>query len=400
MKSVLREVSNRQQFFTETLNHPKTYTETDDEIKAILKSALPKIQVWGIGGAGNNAVNRLTNLGVEGAEMIAVNTDAQHLLSVVADKKLLIGKETTRGFGAGNAPKIGELSAIESAEEIKDMLDADLVFVTYGLGGGTGTGAGPVVAKLAREKGALAVVTCTMPFRMEGVKRLQNAVEGLERIQEISDTLVLVPNERLLQLAPDITMKSGFLIADEVLVRSVKGITELIMRPQLINLDFADVRRVVANGKIGMIGYGESDSQNHRVEEAVRETLENPLLCDVDVSTAKRALICISGGDSLSLAEAQEAVFKISNQIDPNAEVIWGASIEPELNNTLRIICILSEVYSSLTKVPSRGFGKLIDDFPDVSSSAQTHIPMEEDDSPSIIQNTKRGRFRRKSISS
>ncbi|MFX1533517.1 MAG: cell division protein FtsZ [Promethearchaeota archaeon] len=398
MKSIFRDVSERERYFADTVKHPKTYTEMNDEIRQILENSLPRIQVWGIGGAGNNAINRLMNLGVEGAEMIAVNTDAQHLLSVMADRKVLIGKETTRGFGAGNLPKIGELSAIESAEEIKEIMEADLVFVTYGLGGGTGTGAGPVVAKLAREKGSLAVVTCTLPFRMEGLKRSQNATEGLERIQEISDTLVLVPNERLLQLSPDLTMKRGFLIADEVLVRAVKGITELIMKPQLINLDFADVQRVVADGRIGMIGYGESDNQNHRVEEAVRETLENPLLCDVDVSTAKRALICISGGDSLSLAEAQEAVLKISNQIDPDAEVIWGASIEPDLNNTLRIICILSGVRSSLTEASARDLDRWIKEIPDVTFSVRDY---KEDNSPSNpldVKQKRKRRFRRKSI--
>ncbi|MFX1250443.1 MAG: cell division protein FtsZ [Promethearchaeota archaeon] len=398
MNSIVRDVSERQRHFTDTKKHPKTYTEMNDEIRQILEDSLPKIQVWGIGGAGNNAINRLMDYGVEGAEMIAVNTDAQHLLSVMADRKVLIGKETTRGFGAGNLPKIGELSAIESAEEIKDIMEADLVFVTYGLGGGTGTGAGPVVAKLAREKGSLAVVTCTMPFRMEGLKRSQNASEGLERIQEISDTLVLVPNERLLQLSPDITMKMGFLIADEVLVRAVKGITELIMKPQLINLDFADVQRVVADGKIGMIGYGESNNQGNRVEEAVRETLENPLLCDVDVSTAKRALICISGGDTLSLAEAQEAVQKISIKIDPDAEVIWGASIEPDLNNSLRIICILSGVRSSLTETSTRNLDQWTKEITDVTFSTGNY---KEDTTPSrsldIKQKPKR-RFRRKSI--
>ncbi|MFX0062640.1 MAG: cell division protein FtsZ [Candidatus Hermodarchaeota archaeon] len=398
MKTIVRDVSERQKYFTDTVKHSKTYTEMNDEIRQILENSLPRIQVWGIGGAGNNAINRLMNLGVEGAEMIAVNTDAQHLLSVMADRKVLIGKETTRGFGAGNLPKIGELSAIESAEEIKEIMEADLVFVTYGLGGGTGTGAGPVVAKLAREKGSLAVVTCTMPFRMEGLKRSQNASEGLERIKEISDTLVLVPNERLLQLSPDITMKMGFMIADEVLVRAVKGITELIMKPQLINLDFADVQRVVADGRIGMIGYGESNNQNNRVEEAVRETLENPLLCDVDVSSAKRALICISGGDSLSLAEAQEAVLKISNQIDPDAEVIWGASIEPDLTNSLRIICILSGVRSSLTEASTRDLDRWIKEIPDVTFSVGDY---KEDNTPSrsldLKQKPKR-RFRRKSI--
>ncbi|MFX1536468.1 MAG: cell division protein FtsZ [Promethearchaeota archaeon] len=314
MKSLIKEVLNRKDDYEDR-------EITNDQIWETLESCRLKIQVWGVAGMGNNVVNLLMTMGGERAEMIAVNTDSQHLDNVMADKKLLIGKNITRSC---NDPKIGEFAAKESADAIKNSLEADLVFIIYGLGGNTSTGAGSVIAKLARDMGALTVAVCTLPFRMEGLERVRNAMEGLKRIQKISNTLIIVPNKNLLHLSSDLTLERALEINNEIIARAVKGITELIMKPQLINLDFADIQRMVADGRIGMIGYGESDNQNHRVEEAVRETLKYPSLCDVAISTAKRALICISGGDSLSLAEAQEAVLKISNQIDPDAEIIWG----------------------------------------------------------------------------
>ncbi|MFX0051968.1 MAG: cell division protein FtsZ, partial [Candidatus Hermodarchaeota archaeon] len=307
------------------------------------------VQVLGIGGAGNNAVYRLMNTGVD-AECVAVNTDAQHLLSTRAHKKLLIGKDTSRGFGAGNNPEIGEAAARESLEDIKNMIQANMVFITCGLGGGTGTGAAHVIAKQAKEKGALTVSICTLPFQMEGVKRYENARSGLKKLYDASDTVIVVPNEKLLQLSDDITMMAAFRIADEVLLRAVKAITELITKPQLINLDFADVRKILTEGGMAMIGLGESDHQNMKVDEAVFESLRNPLLDDLDISRAKKGLICVSGGEGLALKDAEVAVMKIATEIDNSAEIIWGATIDPELGNKIRIIVVLSDVHSPLTE--------------------------------------------------
>lgn len=320
----------------------------DHGLSDLLTERLPRVQVIGIGGAGNNAVYRLMNSEVE-AECVAVNTDAQHLLSTRAHRKLLIGKDTSRGFGAGNNPEIGETAALESLEEIKNILNGNMVFITCGLGGGTGTGAAHIIAKQAKEKGALTVSICTLPFQMEGIKRYENARSGLKKLYEASDTVIVVPNEKLLQISEDITMMAAFRIADEVLLRAVKAITELITRPQLINLDFADVRKILSEGGMAMIGLGESDHQTVKVEEAVFEALKNPLLDDLDISRAKKGLICVSGGEGLALKDAEEAVMKIATEIDNSAEIIWGATINPDLGNKIRVIVVLSDVHSPLT---------------------------------------------------
>ena len=329
--------------------YPPSPPVINSEIADLLTERLPKVQVIGVGGAGNNAVYRLMNTEVE-AECVAVNTDAQHLLSTRANKKVLIGKDTSRGFGAGNDPEVGETAARESLEDIKTMIQANMVFITAGLGGGTGTGAAHVIAKQAKEKGALTVSICTLPFQMEGVKRYQNARMGLKKLYESSDTVIVVPNEKLLQLSDDITMMAAFRIADEVLLRAVKAITELITKPQLINLDFADVRKILVEGGMAMIGLGESDHQHMKVDEAVFESLKNPLLDDLDISSAKKALICVSGGEGLALKDAEEAVMKIAAEIDNSAEIIWGATIDPELGSKIRVIVILSDVHSPLTE--------------------------------------------------
>ena len=321
----------------------------DDAISDILTERLPRVQVIGVGGAGNNAVYRLMNTEVD-AECVAVNTDAQHLLSTRAHTKLLIGKDTSRGFGAGNNPEIGESAARESLDDIKNMLHANMVFITCGLGGGTGTGAAHVIARQAKEKGALTVSICTLPFQMEGVKRYENARQGLKKLYEASDTVIVVPNEKLLQLSDDITMMAAFRIADAVLLRAVTAITELITKPQLINLDFADVKKILTEGGMAMIGLGESDHQSIKVDEAVYEALRNPLLDDLDISRAKKGLICVSGGETLALKDAEEAVMKIATEIDNAAEIIWGATIDPDLGNKIRVIVVLSDVHSPLTE--------------------------------------------------
>ncbi len=331
--------------------------QIDDAIADILTERLPRVQVIGVGGAGNNAIYRLMNSGVD-AECVAINTDAQHLLSTRAHKKVLIGKDTSRGFGAGNNPEIGETAARESLDEIKNMLQANMVFITCGLGGGTGTGAAHVIARQAKEKGALTVSICTLPFQMEGVKRYENARQGLKKLYEASDTVIVVPNEKLLQLSDDITMMAAFRIADAVLLRAVTAITELITKPQLINLDFADVKKILTEGGMAMIGLGESDHQSIKVDEAVYEALRNPLLDDLDISRAKKGLICVSGGEGLALKDAEEAVMKIATEIDNSAEIIWGATIDPDLGNKIRVIVVLSDVHSPLTETEGLYYSK------------------------------------------
>ena len=335
-------------------NNYESMQEMDANIASLLRRSLPKVQMIGIGGAGNNAASRvfsrLDSLGINDVEIVIVNTDAQDLLNSFGHKKVLIGYEITKGFGAGNDPAVGEAAALESTEELKELITGDLVFIACGLGGGTGTGAASVIASLAREKGALTVSICTLPFNMEGSVRGLNASKGLKKLYESSDTVVVVPNERLLKLNSDLTVIQGFRIADEVLVRAVTAISELITKPQAVNLDFNDVRKVLGQGGVALIGMGASKSQNSKVEEAVNDALNNPLLVDLDLSTARKALICVGGGEDLSLKEAEAVVQRIKRNIDPSAEIIWGASIErsKEFEGTLRIITILSDIESNL----------------------------------------------------
>lgn len=357
MESIIRDVLNGTGSFKDlekakTVNSsmfaPQFPERVQEDTNSSLVDSLPKIQVLGVGGAGNNAIDRLMSIGVD-AECIAVNTDAQHLISTSSHKKLLIGKEKCRGYGAGNNPSVGELAARESTQDVDAIIKGDMVFITCGLGGGTGTGAAPVIARQAKEKGALTVSVCTLPFGMEGQKRYENARDGLKRLFEASDTVIVVPNEKLLHLSEEITMVAAFKIADEVLVRAVKAITELITKPQLINLDFADVKKILTDGGLALIGLGESDHQHMKVKESVADALKNPLLNDLEIRSAKKALVCVSGGETLSLRDAEEAVMKVVSEIDNTAEIIWGAAIDKDLGNKLRLIVILSDVNSSLT---------------------------------------------------
>jgi len=319
--------------------------EEDDMLKKLLEERKANIKVVGVGGAGNNTINRLIELGIVGAETIAVNTDAQQLLYNNADRKILIGKEVSGGLGAGSDPKLGEEAAKESKGELQKVLrGADMVFITCGLGGGTGTGASPVLAEISKKLGALTVGVVTLPFSMEGKQRMDNATYGLEKLEKIVDTLIVIPNDKLLEIVPDVSLTTAFKIADEILVNSVKGITELVTKPGLINLDFADVKAVMGEGGIAMIGMGASDTENRAIE-AVERALNNPLL-DVDIQGAKGALINISGGSDITIKECQEVVDAVSSKLDPNAKIIWGAQIDKTLGDTLRCLIIVTGVQS------------------------------------------------------
>lgn len=325
-------------------NHDANFS--DDELERLLAAQKAAIKVVGAGGGGNNTVNRITEVGIKGAETIAINTDAQDLLYTTASKKLLIGKTITKGLGAGSNPKIGEESAKESEHEIKQALSgADMVFITCGLGGGTGTGSAPVIADVAKKMGALTVGIVTMPFTMEGNRRYENAVIGLERMEHLVDTLIVIPNDKLLELAPDLPLYTAFKVADEILTNAVKGIAEMVTKAGLVNLDFADIRAVMSNGGVALIGVGESDSEN-RAQEAVEKAIENPLL-DADISGADGALINIAGGKDMTLDEAKTVVETISERLSDEAKIIWGAQIYEDLDRTIRAMLIVTGVKSS-----------------------------------------------------
>ncbi len=322
-------------------------TDVDEELKKILEQIQAKIYVVGVGGAGCNTVNRMMQVGIQGAKIIAVNTDAQDLLKIRAHKKILIGKELTRGGlgGAGNNPKMGEEAARENERDIREALEgADMVFITCGLGGGTGTGAAPVVAEMAKKMGALTVSVVTLPFTVEGIRRIKNAEYGLERLRKNSDTVIVIPNDKLMEVAPNLPIHMAFKVADEILVQAVKGITELITKPGLVNLDFNDVRAVMKDGGVAMIGIGESDSEK-RALEAAQQALNSPLL-DVDISGAKGALISISGSD-VKLEEAQQVIELVTSKLDPEAQVIWGGiQLDEELEKMIRILIVVTGVSS------------------------------------------------------
>ncbi len=307
---------------------------TDEELKAALEQSMAKVRVVGAGGSGNNTMKRMKEVGIHGAELIAINTDVQHLLITPADKKVLIGKQITNGLGAGSNPEVGEAAAKESLKDLSAVLtDSDLVFVTCGMGGGTGTGSAPIVAQVARDIGALSVGIVTLPFSVEGKRRMQNALTGLRKLKKECDTVIVIPNDKLLEIVPELPLNAAFKVADEVLTNAVKGITELITKPGLVNLDFADVKTILSEGGSAMIGLGESSntsSSESRAMEAVEEALNSPLL-DVDISEANKALINVVGGSDMTLREAEIICEAVAAKISDNAHIIWGAMIDDSL---------------------------------------------------------------------
>ena len=326
----------------------KSNDDLDEELLKIISESQANIIVVGTGGAGNNTISRLNEIGIEGAKTITVNTDAQDLFYSTADKKLLLGRQTCGGLGAGGEPTVGEESAEESEEDIREELEgADMVFVTCGLGGGTGTGSAPVISKVAKKAGALTVAVATMPFSAEGVKRRENA-----------DTVIVIPNDKLLEVAPNLPLNKAFMASDEILGRAVKGITELITKPGLISLDFADISSIMKGSGMAMIGMGESESGDRAIE-SVHEALSSPLL-DIDISNAKGALINISGSSDLTLNEAEKIVQIVGDRLDPEANIIWGAQIDEDLQNMIRTTIVVSGVKSQYTIEPKN------DDFEEI----------------------------------
>ena len=321
-------------------------TMTDEELAGVVKDLETKITVVGCGGAGGNTVTRMADEGIHGAKLVAANTDAQHLATEVeADTKILMGRQRTGGRGAGSVPKIGEEAAQENIEDIQASIDdSDMVFVTAGLGGGTGTGSAPVVAQAAQEQDALTIAIVTIPFTAEGERRRANADAGLERLRAVADTVIVIPNDRLLDYAPNLPLQDAFKICDRVLMRSVKGMTELITKPGLVNVDFADVKTIMENGGVAMIGLGESDSEN-KAQDSIRSALRSPLL-DVEFDGANSALVNVVGGPDMSIEEAEGVVEEIYDRIDPDARIIWGASVDNSFDGKMETMIVVTGVES------------------------------------------------------
>src|SRR6056297_1713788 len=325
--------------------NPQSGSMTDEELQDVLEDLQTDITVVGCGGGGGNTVNRMAEEGIQGAKLVAANTDVQHLVDIEADSKILMGQQKTQGRGAGSLPQVGEEAALESQEEIYDEIEgSDMVFITAGLGGGTGTGAAPVVAQAAQEAGALTISIVTTPFTAEGERRRANADAGLERLRAVSDTVIVVPNDRLLDYAPSMPLQDAFKICDRVLMRSVKGMTELITKPGLVNVDFADVRTIMENGGVAMIGLGESDSEN-KAQDSIRSALRSPLL-DVEFDGANSALVNVVGGPDMSIEEAEGVVEEIYDRIDPDARIIWGASVDHEHDGKMETMIVVTGVES------------------------------------------------------
>jgi cell division protein FtsZ len=303
-----------------------------------------RILVIGVGGAGNNTINRLMESGIVGAECVAINTDLQHLNAIHAHQKILIGEKLTRGLGSGGDPNIGRAAIEESIEQVEGIIaDADIVFVTAGMGGGTGTGAAPVVAKLAREKGAIVVGVVTMPFKIER-GRINYALKGLTEMRRECDTVIVIDNNKLMWLVPQLPINEAFRVGDQVLANMIKGISEVISMPSLINLDFADFRTIMKRGGVAIAGIGESNAPN-RAEDAVQKALRMPLL-DIDYSGANGALIHVSGDESLTIEEANMVGEIVTQMMSEDALVIWGARVDPNLKGTLKVTLVMTGVKS------------------------------------------------------
>ena len=323
---------------------------SEEELRALLESLQPRIRVYGAGGAGCNAINRLFEEGLFENSYVtgyAINTDAQALLMSPIEEKVLIGR-TARGRGAGGDPTKGEAAALESEMVLRRITnDTQLAIITAGMGGGSGTGAAGHIARLAKQQGAMTIAVVTYPFKSEGTLRKQNAEGGLERLREHCDTILVIPNERLLEIegGKDLPIASAFRVGDELLVRSITGVTELLTTDGMVNLDFEDLKAVIKSGSdVAMIGLGASKS-SHRAEEAPLEALHSPLL-ELDTTDARGALINVVGGSSLTLGEAEKCAQIIQEQVSPHAKIIWGAAVDESLGDEIRVMLVLTGVKS------------------------------------------------------
>jgi len=320
-------------------------TPIEERLGEILDTA-PRIKIVGVGGAGGNMVDWLYSMKIKGAELIAVNTDAAHLKIVNADKKILIGKEITRGLGAGGDPRIGAEAARASVSEIKKALeDSDMVWFLGGLGGGTATGALPVFAKIAKEMGIpLVIAVVTLPFKMEGNVKMEKAEHALLQLREYADNIIVIDNQKLLQLAGSLPLKQAFAFANNMIGQMLKGIVETITITSMVNLDYADIKTVMSRGGVSVVGIGESNSENRAIE-AVKRALENPLL-EVSYEGAKGAIVHAAGGEDMTLQEVNEIGEYVSKFLGPDSYITWGARIDPAMKGTIRVTVIVTGVKS------------------------------------------------------
>jgi cell division protein FtsZ len=321
----------------------------------------PRITVFGVGGAGGNAVNNMIEQQLDGCEFVVANTDAQALSQSTAHARIQMGQRVTEGLGAGARPQVGASAAEESIEEIVDHLaGAHMAFITAGMGGGTGTGAAPIIAQAARELGVLTVGVVTKPFQFEGTKRMRQADAGIEALQKVVDTLIIIPNQNLFRLANEkTTFTEAFAMADDVLYQGVKGVTDLMVRPGLINLDFADVRAVMNEMGKAMMGTGESDGEN-RALEAAEKAIANPLLDEISLRGARGVLINVTGGYDLTLFELDEAANRIREEVDPEANIIVGSTLDTDMEGQMRVSVVATGIDAAErqedTPMPSRQF--------------------------------------------
>ncbi len=347
MKSIVEEALSRSKGPKISMDSSDMISDDDKQLEEILRGLRTRIVVIGLGGAGTNTINRMMEEGITGVELVAANTDAQHLLIIRAQKKILLGKKTTRGLGAGAVPQIGEKAAKEAEDELREIIKgADMVFVTCGLGGGSGTGSAPFVAQLAKEAGALTIAVVTTPFRAEGMARMKNAQWGLERLRRVADTVIVIPNDKLVELVPRLPLNSAFKVSDEVLMRSITGITEIITKPGLVNLDFNDLKTIMMGSGVAMIGIGESEAMgDNRALEAIEEAVNSPLI-EADISEATGVLVNVTGGTDMTVTEAQSVAEEIQKRVSKDARIIWGASVDPTIEHRLRVMVVITGVKS------------------------------------------------------
>jgi cell division protein FtsZ len=342
MQDIVQEAMQRDERERETL----TQSEGDTA-----EFGNPRIVIVGAGGAGNNTVNRLYNIGVNGADTVAINTDKQHLKMIEADTKILVGKSLTQGLGAGGDPSMGERATEMAQGTIKDVLgEADLVFVTAGMGGGTGTGAAPVISKIAKEQGAIVVGMVSTPFNVERARTVK-AEEGLERLRNEADSIIVLDNNRLLDYVPNLPIGKAFSVMDQIIAETVKGISETITQPSLINLDYADMSTIMDQGGVAVMLVGETQDKN-KTQEVVNDAMNHPLL-DVDYRGASGGLVHITGGPDLTLKEAEGIANSITERLEASANVIWGARIQEEYKGKVRVMAIMTGVQSAQVLGPT-----------------------------------------------
>ncbi|MDN3712224.1 cell division protein FtsZ [Paracoccus cavernae] len=346
----------------------------------------PRITVFGVGGAGGNAVNNMIEKQLDGVEFVVANTDAQALHQSRAEQRIQLGPRVTEGLGAGAKPSIGAKAAEETIEDIVDhLMGAHMCFITAGMGGGTGTGAAPIIAQAAREMGILTVGVVTKPFQFEGAKRMRQANEGIEALQKVVDTLIIIPNQNLFRLANEkTTFTEAFAMADDVLYQGVKGVTDLMVRPGLINLDFADVRSVMDEMGKAMMGAGEASGENRAVQ-AAEKAIANPLLDEISLQGAKGVLINITGGYDLTLFEMDEAAEKIREKVDPEANIIVGSTLDPSLDGSIRVSVVATGIDSAdmLASDPQRrSLREPLTQNPPVAQKPAAAPMVDEDDLP------------------